>query len=49
MLRLEAFQSTGRGRRLRGTFDFAVIDDHARLPWRFQSRRMTMDGLTGAL
>ena len=42
-------QSNGVGRKLRGTFDFAVIDDHARLPWRFQSRRMAMDGLGGAL
>jgi hypothetical protein len=35
-------------RRMRGTFDFAVIDDHARLPWRFLERHIARDGLTGA-
>jgi hypothetical protein len=48
MHRVEKFQSSGGGRKLRGTFDFAVIDDHARLPWRFLARRMAMDGLSRA-
>jgi hypothetical protein len=34
------------GRRLRGTLDFASIDDHARLPWRFLARRMAVDALS---
>ncbi len=33
------------GRRLRGTLDFAAIDDHARLPWRFLARHMAVDDL----
>ena len=49
MNRAQTFRSNGVGRKLRGTFDFAVIDDHSRLPWRFQSRRMAMDGLIRAL
>ena len=35
------------GRRLRGTFDFAAIDDRARMPWRFLARHMAVDGLAG--
>ena len=43
------FSMPAAGRRLRGTLDFAEIDDHARLPWRFLSRHMTVDGLTTGL
>jgi hypothetical protein len=39
------FPMPAAGRRLRGTLDFAEIDDHARLPWRFLERRITVDGL----
>jgi hypothetical protein len=37
-----------RGRRLRGTFDFAAMADRARMPWRFLSRHVTVDGLAAA-
>ncbi|MEJ0097617.1 MAG: hypothetical protein WDM84_06435 [Bauldia sp.] len=37
-----------RGRRLRGTFDFAGIADRARMPWRFLARHVTVDGLITA-
>jgi hypothetical protein len=37
------------GRRLRGTLDFASMDDHARLPWRFLARHMAVDGLNRGL
>jgi hypothetical protein len=37
-----------RGRVLRGTLDFAAIDDHARLPWRFLARHMAVDDLSPA-
>jgi hypothetical protein len=42
------FEKLGRdcgGRRLRGTFDFAAIDDRVRMPWRFLARHMAVDGL----
>jgi hypothetical protein len=31
---------------MRGTPDFVCIDDRARLPWRFLSRHMAVDGLS---
>ncbi len=40
-----AFFAVVRQRRLRGTFDYAAIPDRARMPWRFQARRMSVDGL----
>jgi len=33
------------GRRLRCRFDFADISDRVRMPWRFQARRMAVDGV----
>jgi hypothetical protein len=38
--------SGARGRRLRGTFDFATIADRERMPWRFLARRFAVDGLS---
>ncbi len=35
-----------RGRRLRGSFDFAAIADRERMPWRFLARRFAVDGLS---
>jgi hypothetical protein len=43
------FEKLGQdcGRRLRGSLDFAAIDDRARMPWRFLARHMAVDGLAG--
>ena len=37
-----------RGRRLRGSFDFAAIADRQRMPWRFLARHIAVDGLLAA-
>jgi hypothetical protein len=37
--------TTVSGRRLRGTFDFAVLGDRQRMPWRFLARHVTVDAL----
>jgi hypothetical protein len=44
----KAGQAIARGRRLRGTFDFAAIADRERMPWRFLARHITVDGLPAA-
>ena len=40
-----AGQGHARGRRLRGSFDFAAIADRQRMPWRFLARHIAVDGL----
>jgi hypothetical protein len=37
-----------RGRRLRGSFDFAAIADRVRMPWRFLARHIAVDGVLAA-
>jgi len=39
-------KAMGRGRRLRGSFDFAAIGDRERMPWRFLARHIAVDGLS---
>jgi hypothetical protein len=41
-----AGEDSARGRRLRGSFDFAAIADRDRMPWRFLARRFAVDGLS---
>jgi hypothetical protein len=41
-----AGENGARGRRLRGSFDFAAIADRERMPWRFLARRFAVDGLS---
>ena len=44
----KAGENGARGRRLRGSFDFASIADRQRMPWRFLARHIAVDGLLAA-
>ena len=41
----QGWTGRARGRRLRGSFDFAAIADRERMPWRFLARHFAVDGL----